>query len=128
MNSAQALQAFWSSFEWAAIDEQSSYDDDVMEALEIPDKYIAYEAAVSELGEPVSLTASLWHRTSKWTEIEGKANEIFEAIGLGGVKVPYDGGQLWITRRMPFSRRGPTVQDLEWRRIIININAEYLSA
>lgn len=127
MDKAQALYAFWASFGWPAIDEDSAYDDAAMKALGYPDHYIEYESAWGEIGEPVSLTASVWQRSSAWTDAEEKARLIYDTIGQGGTKVDFDGGQLWITRREPFAKRGPTV-DPDMRRITININAEYLSA
>lgn len=127
MNKAEALYKFWSSFGWKAIDEESAYDEEAMEALQIPDYYISYESSVSEIGEPVALTASLWDRGTSWMRVEEKAEQIYEYIGPGGCKVNYSGGQIWITRRQPFSKRGAT-PDFDQRRIILNINAEFLSA
>lgn len=128
MLKTQALYSFWSSFGWDAIDEQSAYDENAMKALNIPDRYITFESGIGEINEPTALTASLWQRSTSWTEIEQLADQIFQAVGYGGVKVNYAGGQLWITRRDPFSKRGPVIDTADWRRIIININAEFLSA
>lgn len=124
MNRAQAFHAFWSSFGMTAIDEQSAYD----ETMELPDKYISYEFGMGEIGDKIALTASIWHRSTSWEFITQKAEEIYRYIGNGGVKVNFDGGQLWITRGSRFYKRGPIEVDPDVRRIIININAESLSA
>ena len=126
MNKSQALYSFWAGFGWDAIDEQSAYDEGVMESLGIPDRYITYEEQIGSLGDQLALTASLWHRSTAWTDIDTKAAEIYDYIGAGGVKVPYDGGQIWITRVN--YRRMPDDGDYDMRRILFNINAEYLSA
>lgn len=128
MDSSEALNAFWNSFGWEAIDEMSSYDEGAIEALNIPDHYITYEVQIGELGEPVALTGSLWHRSTSWALIEAKAQQICRTIGEGGIKQPYTGGQIWITRRMPSYQRMPDESNYDMRRIIININAEFLSA
>lgn len=125
---AQALHDFWSSFGWLAIDEQSAYDEGVMEEWGNPNKYITYEAAVSELDEPISLSADLWHRSTSWADIEAKAQEVISEIGYGGKLVPYDGGAIWIKRSAPAYQRMSAENSFDIRRIHININAEFLSA
>lgn len=127
MDKAKALQSFWASFGWPAIDEESEWDEETMEALGDPDRYISYESATGELDEKVALNASLWHRSSAWTEVEKKTAEISFAIGPGGILVKYDGGAIWITRGGRFSKRGSS-PDYGMRRIILTINAEFLSA
>lgn len=123
MDSAQALHQFWSSFSWKAYDESTVPSEEFNP--EIP--RITYEVAESEIGYPITLTASLWDRTFSWASISQKANEIFSRIGQGGILVPYDGGAIWISRASPFSQR-MTDEDDAVRRIIINISAEFLSA
>jgi len=124
----QALHDFWSSFGWLAIDEQSAYDEGVMEEWGNPNKYITYEAATGSLGDSIPLTASLWHRSTSWATVEAMVKTISKAIGLGGKVINIDGGKLWILRREPFSRRMSDEDKNDMRRIIINITAEYLTA
>ena len=128
MDKTQALHDFWSSFGWLAIDEQSAYDDGVMEDWGNPNKYITYEAATGSLGDSIPLTASLWHRSTSWVTVEAMVKTISMAIGLGGKVINIDGGKLWILRREPFSRRMSDEDKNDMRRIIINITAEYLTA
>ncbi len=124
----QALHDFWSSFGWLAIDEQSAYDDGVMEEWGNPNKYITYEAATGSLGDSIPLTASLWHRSTSWATVEAMVKTISKEIGIGGKVINIDGGKLWILRRDPFSRRMSDEDKNDMRRIIINITAEYLTA
>ena len=125
---AQALHDFWSSFGWLAIDEQSAYDEGVMEEWGSPNKYITYEAATGSLGDSIPLTASLWHRSTSWATVEAMVKTISSAIGRGGKVIDITGGKLWILRRDSFSRRMSDENKNDMRRIIINITAEFLTA
>lgn len=129
MDKSQALYTFWNSFGIPAIDEQSAYDEGVLEQLNITYPYITYETAVDFLDGPVLIGADLWYKSTSWAEISRKADEIGAYIGLGGRVIRYDGGGVWITRSASFYRRMPeeTGND-NIRRIHINIQAEFLSA
>lgn len=124
MNKAKAIHQFWSSFNWTAIDEQSAYD----EAMDLPDKYIAYELQTANLGDSVALTASLWHRSTSWEEITEKADEIAESIGYGGKVIPITGGYLWIKLGQPFAQRMSDENKADFRRIYLTIMVDFLSA
>lgn len=121
---AQALQDFWSSFGIEAIDEQSAYDS----TLDIPDEYITYEVQTGNFGDSVPLTASLWYRTTSWSKITKKAEEIANNIGYGGKVLKTDSGYIWIKLRNPFAQRMAVDQDDSFRRIILNISVDFLSA
>lgn len=127
MDKMQALYSFWAGFGIPAIDEQSAYDTPTMEQLGISYPYISYEAAVSELDEPVALSADIWYKSTSWAGIETKAKQIASAIG-SGTKIDYDGGQIWIKRGSPIYQRMGAENVFDIRRIHININAEFLSA
>lgn len=124
MDKEQALHQFWSGFGWAARDENTVPDDAM---TRFNGHYITYAVSTAALDEPVPLSASLWIKDSSWATITAKANDISEAIGIGGMVLPYDGGYLWICRGVPFSQRMPDEDDTI-RRIYINVMAEYLSA
>lgn len=128
MNKAQALHSFWAGFTWPAIDEQSAYDTQTLKDLGITDHYITYEVSTGSFGNSVSMTASLWHRSSSWTEIQQKADEIAAAIGYGGKLLTIDGGYLWIKLGNPFSQRVAVDANYDWRRIYLNIEADFLTA
>ena len=124
MNKAQAIHEFWSSFQLKAIDEASSYDT----AMSLPDKYITYEVQTANFGEPVSLSASLWYRSTSWAEISQKADEIAAAIGYGGKVISVDDGYIWVKLGSPFARRMAVDQDSSIRRIYLNITVDFLTA
>lgn len=121
MNKDQALHSFWSSFGLVAYDEQT-----VPTGATAP--YITYEVATDRLDEPVSLTASIWWRSMSWVEI----NQVRDAIALrlsnGGQTIKLDDGYLWITPGSPFSQRMDEPSDDAIRRIILNVQAEFLTA
>lgn len=123
MNKAQALQQFWSSFDLLAIDEQSAYD----EGMELPSKYITYEVQMSNFGEPLQLSASLWYYSTSWMEITQKVNEIAESIGYGGKMIKVDGGYVWIKLGRPFAQRMSAEQE-NFRRYVLNISVDFLTA
>lgn len=123
MDSAQALHNFWSSFSWKAYDATTVPAEDFEPSIQ----RVTYEVATGEIDYPILLTASLWDKSFSWATISQKAKEIFNRIGKGGVLLPYDGGAIWITRGSPFSQRFADEDDTI-RRILINVNAEFLSA
>lgn len=124
MDKAQALYSFWAGFGILAVDEQAMYDT----TFDPPEQYVSYEDAQDSFDYPVSIGGDLWYRSMSWAAISQKAEEIGEAIGRGGIMIPYDGGALWITKGSPFSQRMSAETSNDVRRIHININAEYLSA
>jgi hypothetical protein len=117
------LHSFWSSFDLIAFDELSAYDT----TIDLPDNYITYEVQTANFGDSVALTASLWYRSTSWKEITEKADEIAEHIGWGGNLIPIDYGYIWIKQGTPFAQRMAAEQD-NYRRIVLNITADYLSA
>jgi len=120
MDEWKALDSFWNSFTIPAYDENTVPDD-----VEMP--YITYESGISELGNKITLSASLWYRTTSWQDISQKAKEISNTIG-GGTGVAYSGGRLWVTRSVPFARRMDEPDDPAVRRIVLQIEAEFQSA
>ena len=128
MDKVQALHSFWAGFGWPAIDEQSAYDEKTLEEMNIDFPYITYEVATDEFDAPVAIGADLWDKSTTWTAVSQKAEQIYDAIGRGGRLVGYDEGCVWITRGNPFAQRQDAETGYDVRRIHININAEYLSA
>lgn len=120
----KALHAFWSSFGWAARDENTVPDDAM---TQYGGKYITYAVTTAALDEPVPISGNLWCKDTSWAEITAKVEEMSQTIGIGGMLFKYDGGYLWICRGVPFSQRMTDTDDTV-RRIYINLMAEYLSA
>lgn len=128
MTKEQALDAFWQGFGLDAYDESSVPDKKpgTDEPLEPP--YITYNVATDSLSDyGTALTASLWYHGTSWAEITDKSNTISQYIGFGGVTIPYEGGYLWIRRGSPFAQRMSDPENDLIRRIVLNVEAEFLS-
>ncbi len=75
----------------------------------------------------IGLTVNLWYYTEGEAVPNAKAQEIADAIGMGGVIVPYDGGAIWIKRGSPWCQNIADESDKNIKRRYINITVEYLS-
>lgn len=119
MNKFQTLHAFWSGFGLKAYDENT-----VPDGASLP--YITYEVADSDLNNEVALTASLWYRSSSWSDITEKEQAISDFITRGGRLIAYDGGAMWIKKSNPWAQRMNEPSDETIRRIVLNISIEFL--
>lgn len=119
MNTAQALQLFWSSFDLPAYDENT-----------VPDKavlpYITYESGDDFFEEKMARSASLWYRSTSWESITEKADQIAAYIGRGGKMITVDGGGIWIKRGSPWAQRMEEPSDKMVRRIVLNYEIEFI--
>ncbi len=119
------INRFWSSFEWAAYDEQTSFDEGDRPAY----PHITYESGDGAFTHETFLTAHLWDRSGDWERLKKKAAEIKEFV-KDGHKVNVDGGQLWfkLPDTMTFAQPiGSGSNDEMIKRILINITVEYLT-
>lgn len=123
MDSAQALHKFWSGFGWKAYDESTVPS----QAFDPEMPRITYSVAMAEFENTIVLSASLWARSYSWEDVSLKADEIYDAIGLGGTLLTYDDGKIWVKRGTPFAQRMPDEDDAI-RRIYLNIEVEYFTA
>lgn len=116
-----ALHQFFSSFGITAYTSTSVPDDAIF-------PYLTYELITSAWGgEQVGLTINLWFYTESEAIPNAKAQELSEAIGLGGKVLPCDGGYIWLKRGSPWCQSlsddtSPTI-----KRRYINVTAEYLT-
>lgn len=122
MNKQEALHTFWSGFGLTAYEQNNVPFDVIM-------PYITYSESIGSIGDNNTLTASLWYfdEDESRTDIVDKANEIAEAIGLGGATVKYDNGMLWVKKGTPFAQAMDDPEDKRIKRIVLNVSAEYLS-
>lgn len=89
--------------------------------------YGTYELITSAWeGGEVGLTINLWYRTESETLPNAKAQEMSEAIGLGGKIIPCDGGFIWIKRGSPWCQ-SIADEDIAIKRRYINVTAEYFT-
>lgn len=128
MDKIQALYSFWSSFGWPALNEQGNYDDISMSDLGIDDRYILYETQTGGYFDEIPLTAQLFHRSMSDETVSKKAQQIADYIGIGGRIVPVAGGYLWVKLGNPFSQPMRDENNPDWRRTILNIAVEFMTA
>ena len=119
MDKLQAYNQFWNGFSWKAYEENS-----VKSGESLP--YITYESADDDFGHALALTASLWDRSSAWTNLIAKKKEIEAYLGRGGMLVAYDGGAFWIRKGDPWAQRGKDESDDSVKRIILNLIVEFM--
>lgn len=121
MTKGQAIQKFWESFKLPAYDETSVPDN-----AEFP--YITYSVHTGSLDDLCITNASLWYRTYSWKEISEKTEEIAKAIvQMNPPSVKIDGGRLFITKGSPFAQRMRDENDDAIRRMLLNVNYEFLT-
>ena len=121
MTKGQAIQKFWESFGLTAYDETAVPDD-------APFPYITYSVATDSIGGIVMRNTSLWYRSYSWKEISEKTEDIARAIvKMHPASVKIDGGRLYITKGMPFAQRMGDTTDDAIRRMLLNINYEFLT-
>lgn len=119
MNTAQALQNFWSGFGLTAYDENTVPDDATL-------PYITYESSDDFFGSASAKSASLWYRSPSWVEITEKEQEIADFIGRGGRMIAVDNGGIWINRGQPWAQRMAEPSDSMVRRIVLNYEIEFI--
>lgn len=132
MNKQQAYNEFWSGFGLLAWEENSMPDDKVIDDLiragvaESKYPYIAYQVLVDDMGHPVYPTASIYDKSTSWKRIDEVANMISEHIQtMNTIKV--DDGRMFITKGSPFAQHQLESEDLNIRRIILNIGVEFFT-
>lgn len=120
MDKSQALNEFWNSFDIPAYDQYT-----VPDGTSMP--YITYEEAVDAIGMDIPMTASIWYRSSKWSDISQKADEISRKISYGYYIKAIDGGYMVLKRGNVFAQRMNDPDDPDIRRILISILVEFLT-
>ncbi len=119
MDKWQALHNFWSGFAIPAYDESDVPDDAVM-------PYITYSANVASFENPVTLSASIWYRSTSWAAISQKSDEIARALEGYHLEPIEDGQYLFLVQGSPFAQRMQD-EDSAVRRIYVNVMAEYFT-
>lgn len=116
----QALYNFWSSFGLPAYEETS-----VPEGAKMP--YITYEASVGGFDAVLSLSASIWDRTTGGTAlIDSKADEIEQYIkAMGCPKIR--GGRFRAYTDGVFSQTMGDPEDRLIKRNILTVYFEFMT-
>lgn len=123
MTKAAAIYQFWKSFGLPAYEENTVPTGENAPAF----PYITYQFLTDSFGNEVAFTASIWYRSSSWTQPNAKAEEISETIGRGGIFLPCDGGAIWLKRGTPFSQNMGDESDDMIKRKYLNLSAEFLT-
>lgn len=119
MTPEAALHSFFSGFGLPAYAATSVPDD-----AELP--YLTYELSTGAFGDAESpVYASIWYRTTSEAVPNAKAREVSEAIGMGGVMLPCDGGAVWLKRSAPFSQSMADDTDSGIKRRYLLMTAEF---
>jgi len=121
MTKEEALFSFWSGFGLPAYDELT-----VPKDAELP--YITYESITDSLGFTADMSGSIWYRSTDWSDIDSKKDEIAASIGYGHKIIKIDDGYMYITKGTPFAQRMSDDTDDMIRRVLVNLNVEYLTA
>lgn len=118
MTKERALNQFFSGFGITAYPSNAVPNDTTF-------PWLTYTTPVGYDGD-VSAEVNLWYHTESEATPNKKASEIAEAIGVGGVTIPYDEGLIWIKRGNPFSNALTDANDATIKRRQINVIYEYL--
>ena len=121
MTKEQALFKFFNSF---GIDGHKN--------THVPDDpafpYLTYDTPISSFEEdPVSITLNLYYYTDSEAVPDAKAEEIRNAIGMGGKLLLCDGGAIWLKWGTPWCQSLYDDTNAKIKRRYINITAEYLT-
>lgn len=90
--------------------------------------YLTYDLVLGGwMQGEVNMPVNLWFRTDSEAVPNAKVREMSEAIGLGGVTVPCDGGMLWLKKGSPWAQSVRVEgEDEKIKRRYVNVNVEYL--
>ena len=121
MTKAAVLYEFFNSFGMTAYAATSVPEDVVF-------PYLTYELVVDSWeGGEVAVTVNLWFYTSSEAIPNAKAQQIADAIGMGGKVLPCDGGYIWIKRGSPWCQSLPDDTAADIKRRYLNVTVEYLT-
>lgn len=90
--------------------------------------YLTYDLVLGGwMQGEVNMPVNLWFRTDSEAVPNAKVREVAEAIGLGGVTLPCDGGMLWLKKGSPWAQAVRVEgEDEKIKRRYVNVNVEYL--
>ena len=126
MTKDEALYRFFSGFGIPAYPDTAVLNENGEPDVVLP--YLTYTPVFDAWGgEPVSLTVNLWYRTESEAVPNAKAQELSQAIGMGGKILPCDGGYIWLKRGSPWCQSLKDETSPTIKRRYLNVTAEYLT-
>ena len=121
MTKEQALYQFFNQFDIIGYRNTSVPDDVIF-------PYLTYDVPISSFEEdPVSITLNLHYYTDSEAEPDANAEEIRQAIGMGGKLLKCDGGAIWLKWGTPWCQSLVDDTNANIKRRYINVTAEYLT-
>ena len=124
MTGEQSLIQFFKSFGVPAYEENS-----VPTGKNVPGyPYITFSIVLGGFGEETALDASVWTRSTSWTEANSIFKDISERIGMGGKMLRCDDGAVWLKKGSPFAQSMGDPSDNMIKRKYINLTAEFITA
>lgn len=120
MDKWQAQYKFWSSFGVPAYEESA-----VPRRDKVTFPYISYQAVSAPFGNLTFPNANIWSRSTSWEEADALSDFIENTIKDGGVRIPYDGGVIWVTTDDTFSRSMSDPDDDMIRRKILSVTLHF---
>ena len=121
MTKEQALHNFFNQFGITGYRNTSVPDDVIF-------PFLTYDTPISNFDDdPVSITLNLYYYTDSEADPDAKAEQIRQAIGMGGVLLNCDGGSIWLKRGAPWCQSLVDETNSNIKRRYINITAEYFT-
>lgn len=121
MTKGEALHQFFSGFGMDAYAASSVPEDVVF-------PYLTYELVTDNFdGGEVGLTVKLWFYTESEAIPNAKAQEVADALGIGGLLILCDGGFVWLKRGTPFAQSLKDATAPKIKSRYLNITAEYMT-
>ncbi len=99
----------------------------------VPDQaefpYITYDLVLGDwMQGEVNMPVNVWYRTSSEAAPNAKVRELSEALSIGGVTLPCDGGMLWFKKGSPWAQAlAIEGEDDMVKRRYVNINIEFFT-
>lgn len=114
-NTAKALYQFFSGFGLPAYAEYNVPDEAVL-------PYVTYQLIEPGWDAVGTIYARVWYRSTSFTAINAKVDQITAAVGEG-VSLPTDGGAVYLTKGAPFAQYMPMEGDetLKVEYLLFNI-------
>lgn len=91
---AQVIHSFFSGFQIPAYLEENIPDDATL-------PYITYTFSVPEWNEQTSLQVRVWYEGNSVVPVFTKVDEILNAVGYGGISIPFNTGSVVIYKDNP---------------------------
>lgn len=131
MTKPAALLSFFKQFSLPVYVSTSVPDDAEMPYLVYAPVFGAYDQGAQ------SITANLWYNSNENApdkpqynekDVNAKAQEIADALGYTGVRVPCDGGFLWLMQGSPFAQPISDPENPYIKRMYMNITCKFMTA